>query len=788
MNTDNAFYKQYNLSKSATEEINRFLNFVTSPLLSSVSTPYNLLIDSDNENERISFERDLAGWLSRHNPVPKKRVCICSESEILEHFSILSSWLRPYFACIIEADGSAETDQLRQIRDYIAAAPNIFFIISTTTGDLEQRFKPDEHFFYRILPYHIHIGDVNADIISGRLLGMLEKNDFQVTDDFKADLAQYNSTVYPKADLKNEAYLQDLFRRVINNHLGSGNTSTCIEKESVPYYRKMPLADSKSLDVRALPLEEGPLPSEQVSHKSYNVLFMALSIFPKSVQNGSIILDRCTFNLAESDGSIREYGYYYQLEPVLRMLSMQFWKENDRQHIDKLILLCSPETTQDATICINHQYTTTSPCAFLRDRISSRLAPDTVDEEAIKTIPVDTDSPVGGIRDTVNYIRELKKKHQNLNLYVDRHGGFRSIQSAVNAMLSLLKNEITIKKIYDLNFNPAARIGTIVEADSHDLYDFVSGMNEFSNYGRIKSLEEFYGADSNDLMRHISTVSDGIQLCDIATFEKGISEINTYYAVKNEAASKTGSDVNESHAYLALFEDNIFEDYRSILEAAPEHKILEEIEWCRRKGFYQQALTLVESRMPAELKRCGVFSYEASLEAYANNKTDSGKFDYQSAVDFIFNQTVMYARNDTQMARDLRNKCPLVDGRNPDFKEKNAYLRTCYIQDKLYEKYLNSTNGRNSIANAYWTQVKFNKLPKAAEPQDSSVRFVYNNPRELFAFIHLHAAFKELRNRVNHASKDGVEVSVDSIDKALRFYYKHGKIIEEYAAAKLSAS
>lgn len=802
------FCKNYNLDQASVEELKKIFTFVTDPRSSSPSTPYNLLIEYDNEEEGASFVRDLAKWLVDHNHTQKKNVCICSETELIK----LPFRPSRYFACIIEADGSSEKKQLEQISNYIESTPTTIFIISTTVSDINLRFKPNEHLYYRVLPYHIHIGDVNGDIMSERLFSLLEAEGFTTTDDFRSELYIYNSTIYPKADLKNGAYLKDLFRRVRNNHIGSGNTSRCIESDSVPYYIKPPEKTGSALIVKSLPLEEDPLDPDQASNDNFNVLFMALSTFPRSV------LNQAFFTIKDSDGTERRFSYFYQLEPIPRMLSMKLDKEG-HERIDKLILLCSKETTAPASICINNQQIEISPYDFLINRISNRLAPEKVDDPRIKLINVDTKNPVGGITNTVRYIRELKEKHkEKLQLYVDRHGGLRSIQNALNAMLSLLKNEVTIRKIYDLQFNSNTNQAIIEEADPHDLYDFVSGINEFTNYGRIKSLEDFYKDTENDLMSAIATVSYGIQLCDIATFEKGIKNISAYYARKKEKDKNSSLAVqkgatlsvktlesekeknipsaDQSHEYLALFEDKIYEDYKDILEAASKHKVLEEIKWCSRKGFYQQALTLIEARMPRELKKCGVYRYDSSLFDYVKDRNSSKRYDYQNPVDFIFNQTLINIRQNSFPSNNSKNS--KVSG------EKIKQFGKHYIKEALYESFYNSTYWKkkeNAANNSSKWNVKkdvrsilnnaeFTPLPKTSVGSNVTLHITFTNidktPNELFAFIHLHAAFKDLRNQANHASQDSINISLENIDKALSFYCEHGKNIETYAEKKSS--
>ena len=48
------FCKNYNLDQASVEELEKLFTFVTDPRSSSPSTPYNLLIEYDNEEEGAS--------------------------------------------------------------------------------------------------------------------------------------------------------------------------------------------------------------------------------------------------------------------------------------------------------------------------------------------------------------------------------------------------------------------------------------------------------------------------------------------------------------------------------------------------------------------------------------------------------------------------------------------------------------------------------------------------------------------------------------------------------------
>ena len=71
---------------------------------------------------------------------------------------------------------------------------------------------------------------------------------------------------------------------------------------------------------------------------------------------------------------------------------------------------------------------------------------------------------------------------------------------------------------------------------------------------------------------------------------------------------------------LELFIKNIRMDYGVLLKE--DHDVIDEIQWCLTKGYLQQALTLIESKMPEELFKKGIFSYDENLMVEIKKDSD----------------------------------------------------------------------------------------------------------------------------------------------------------------------
>lgn len=323
--------------------------------------------------------------------------------------------------------------------------------------------------------------------------------------------------------------------------------------------------------------------------------------------------------------------YYYAMDPIILKLA------DEGININRVILLETNEV-QNNSISINSKdYQSVSE--YFEEFIVSKLKLDSKD---VIHILINEDNSVEAINNTVVDIRSSIKDNPSVQLFIDDHGSFRGISVALLSIISLLNCEENIKKIniYTFRFgaNKLVQYGSDNIKNPYTLNSFVSGINEFINYGRIDSLINYYEneyvgtksllkewenlvddyalvkdnktlLDCIDLttwrdkisntskdykciiamlvtMKHIS---NSIQLCDMDGFEKELDYLNV-----NKENDFTGD------SYLSIFSDLIFNDYGKLLNSE-ERTPLSIIEWCTKKSFIQQALTVLEDKMPKML-------------------------------------------------------------------------------------------------------------------------------------------------------------------------------------------
>lgn len=128
-----------------------------------------------------------------------------------------------------------------------------------------------------------------------------------------------------------------------------------------------------------------------------------------------------------------------------------------------------------------------------------------------------------------------------------------------------------------------------------DIFSFVSGMNDFLNFGSADVIDDYYklheetSGEIEDVTTAMKEIAEGLQFCDISRYEEGLTSIKT-------SINEIKEDGDASDTMLGIFADTIEEDYGQLLDEN-KRSILDIIGRCIDNKLYQQALTFSESKM-----------------------------------------------------------------------------------------------------------------------------------------------------------------------------------------------
>ena len=784
------FEKQLPISGHEQNTLYGFLRFLNNRGNSGNEfIPYGLLIQYDEPSSYQVFLNILESILPQLSTKTRYQLKHATE-KTLSQISLTAHMKKP--GEILVLTDCAEEGSLYNLISQFEASPEIIKIVCVPSNVVEKRFRSNEHFFYRILARHIHLEKLHSREITNQFLQRFREKGYIAAPDFSEELAYYIESIYETADYQNNEFLLDLMRRIElqmeeTNGIAAYRNGLPVDTAFIPYSKRVLSRKQSELQalkdsVKTLPAIETPpkspdfplpaLENEAEIHiqshqftserQHTNVLLLALSTLRKNIGKSEF-----KYNFNGCQGSV--IGRY-QLDPIPKMLDELLAQTNE--NLDKIIMLCTDKTLEKVTVTTPESTTiTTSPLEYFKAQVRNYMNPDLSDDDRFFPVNISQSSPYGGIQDIINALRSIEKPV----LYLDTHGGIRGIQRIMEATVSLLKIEgINIKEAYSVEFSEESKESIITsETENMKIFDFVAGINEFISCGRANTLMEYsYSCHSQektsekDFINAIQNVANGIQWCCIPEFENGLKNLQKFFATP--AAKVT----NKNASYLEIYKQDIKQDYKKLVE---QHTVADEINWCISKGFYQQALTLIESKVSSLLvddwKVLEVNPlYQPIAQGQASSYIVNSAYAPATLNDlfnaFVYPMTTEILNNGTRgffLPRELFNQLTDHDYRNflsaiqtsPRFPVSPEDINT-YLNNALRKPTLSlRMNGQG-----------FTKRVAAPEPFIISDSF---DKAILFQLLILHKALKDVRNTMNHASSE-LSYELNAIVLALKYY------------------
>lgn len=736
------------MKEYSVDALSTFIRQRSSPHWNSTSVRHNHYVIIDD------FDENLDDFFMHLYRIAKKAnadtACgTVTEEKLLQNPAIIknSKYNRNFLLFVTDCKDAEMTEeeamQWEKIRQF-ADTPDALTIFLCTTSDIfTKRFQGNDALYYRFFTRETQIvfsGEFCPEEIHRILNREIDAQlPFQRTEAFDTLMGEYLAAVYPTADLKRKEFIADMLRRINSLYYQQERDTKELGADCVPYWNR----HSEEPEQPSPKEPERPSPyyvkkfmgnAESASTtESPNVLILALSTLPVRKAVPVTAFDINNERIGE---------YYYQLEPVPQMIYRDL-QESDRK-IDQIFILASVNTLnpiKDPLDVVNRSGDTSHPVMFEEDSPHSELLPSALDfftsqmerfmdgnvpeyrifaytekseaiDESIRNSRALTisESIVETLHEMLSALRQLHKPH----LYVDIHGGLRLQQQILSGVMSLLSIEgleINPSDVYSVEFNQTERKGFIVCADdSIRINNFVSGLNELTQYGRIGSLREYFSESKTEevsnLLDTLESISTDIQFCNVSQFEEDIQHLpNCIRAIEENKNAGT---------LLSLFMDDIRNTFRPLLTGEPTTAI-DEIVWCIGKGFYQQALSLIEAKMPEYLFRHHIIGCDSDTLEVINSNGQEYNSSEQNAVSKMTTAVVKNFFPDNSGLNDIPI-APFVD-------------KTWNVRDHLE-----------------------NTQSFATDSEKWKITFTLNGDDAATVAV-LHAVLKKLRNKMNHPTQ-----------------------------------
>lgn len=814
------FKNQLNIPEHELQSLRGFFNFLRNrdALANDELIPYGMLVQYDEEESLEIFKQVLKEVPDKLETTEPYRIFTVKEDK---YYNLP---IAPDRRDILVITDCSEDDSLELMMQRFDSTPDVVKIICAPSSVVENRFKKDDHFFYRMLSRHLHLEKLRSSEITGQFLSYMNTKGYTVSQDFVDEIGYYIDSIYDEADFRNRDFVLDLMRRIElqmeeNEGILAYRKGLTVDNSFIPYSKKVNLRreqkekEQKQAQAETAALFKDDTPEKHVpSDKHYNVLLLALSTFGRNVNPNKFIY-------VDENGKEDKVIGRYQLDPVPKMLYKTLYQK-EQGTLDKIIMLCTSKTLEKvAEVPIGtEKIYDISPIDYFKDQIRDYMRPDTDDEELFQAIEVDLTSPYRGIQSVITTLRSIKAAHedQTLNLYLDTHGGLRGIQRIMEATVSLLKSEdIDVREAYAVEYSDNGTKSIVSETENMKIYDFVSGVNEFFSCGRADTLMKYkenleqtheakkessskniFTKEENQLITAISDVATGIQWCSIPAFDQGIKDLQKIFPETSESTAKNTSTESsdtkniDKGSYLDIYRTNIQKDYSTLLKK--DHTVLDEIEWCINKGFYQQALTLIESKISGLLVydlKLFTFTRPQGIKQEKDGKTihysytcinkNNNEIKKTFTINNVFNDYI-YAFNRIRKSNNNSNEKFTIEYNKPWIGDENFNKLTVakYENFKQTISYPTGINISDIFENASShlsskDYDKFNENTNDKIPWKNSLKMANGldsgKQNLLFKILVLHKTLKRVRNNMNHAADDS-PFKVPAINLALTEY------------------
>ncbi len=329
------------------------------------------------------------------------------------------------------------------------------------------------------------------------------------------------------------------------------------------------------------------------------------------------------------------------------------------------------------------------------------------------TRPDSADSKIYNISEIINTIRSCASENTTvpLDLYIDMQGGSRTDGYVRNAILSILNKDtnsrISIRKVVATDYEQGNYTSMIVDETSrYQVINLTTGMNAFIQYGRADLINAYRSSINIPDNSHVGKlvlamveIDHALSVCNITALTEAIASIRTIFDTSDSSGN------NEANELFRVLEDGIRNDYGELV-SEPEINYYVLTKWAFNKGFIQQALTIIESKMPREFVRKGICYYsdderEKNIQIIKNLYRLSSESDrvYFDDVDNYFIKRYMSSTTSDKLNTPEKKAKQMENLLRPSSPNVIKTRTICGVNNmrSVLEKYYTVSNLRNKV-------------------------------------------------------------------------------------------
>ena len=272
-----------------------------------------------------------------------------------------------------------------------------------------------------------------------------------------------------------------------------------------------------------------------------------------------------------------------------------------------------PELRSDAGACRqwvkNYLYAELDPSAKLK------LLP--ANEAALLRFITEADFEDTGqwIDSMMTMEQSIVEDEEDIDLYISLNSEDAAdtfiVLNMLDVLVSMPKSGVRLKKIFTLRNLQKCMTGIIRDdTEGFGVTELFHAIRAFLKYGRadmIADLWERSGEQNESVAGMVYAMRDvdiGLSMCNIPEIEGGILRLRELFR-----SEKFWRESGYYGMQFSIIAESIREDYGTLMEGDGRIPFIDLVKWAYRHQFYQQTLTLIESKAPEELVESGIFYY-----------------------------------------------------------------------------------------------------------------------------------------------------------------------------------
>ena len=234
----------------------------------------------------------------------------------------------------------------------------------------------------------------------------------------------------------------------------------------------------------------------------------------------------------------------------------------------------------------------------------------------IRFIPVSEGEPYAFLRHILHILSHPEGADgcNGTDLYMCLQNSEASVTMSIVNFCNMLRvfpeNQIRLRKTITTSSRPDMLADRITDnTDSQRVNELLSGMEAFRTNGKAKGVVEYWSKVNvknpkvDSIVYAMRNIDNGISLCDINDIERGIKSIRDLLLSGDSIDGNTPME----QLFAALM-DATRKDYGSLLRKGTT-EFIDLVRWAYKREFWQQTLTLIESRAPQVFIDKGFYFY-----------------------------------------------------------------------------------------------------------------------------------------------------------------------------------